>query len=240
MTINRVAFYAAVRKHFGALTQSQVDGFNAILDVWEKSYTARTPLTQLAYCLATAWHETAHTMQPIREHGRGKGRKYGVPVRGRIYYGRGLVQLTWDYNYEKATVELRKLGMLRPTESFVTDPDLVMRPDLAIAIMFEGMEHGWFTGKSLDRRIDAKVDGDEHADFVKGRPIINGTDKAEAIARHADHFLVALLAASTKQGEAVLKPLNPVKAVPAPAPQPTPQKAGFFVRLVRALTRKAA
>jgi|SRR5215218_1498143 len=230
--INRAAFFAAVRKHFGALNQSQVDGFSAILDVWEKSYTARTPLTQLAYCLATAWHETARTMQPIREYGHGKGRKYGVPVKGRVYYGRGLVQLTWDYNYEKATAELRKLGLLKPTESFVTDPDLVMRPDLAIAIMLEGMERGWFTGKSLDQRIDAKVDGDEHADFVRGRAIINGTDKAEAIAKHGDAFLAAL-----KAGAAIPQPAPKAAALLA---QPA-AKAGFsLAALVKRVIGKAA
>ncbi len=36
-------------------------------------------------------------MQPIEEYGRGKGRKYGAPAGpyGKIYFGRGYVQLTW-------------------------------------------------------------------------------------------------------------------------------------------------
>ncbi len=50
-----------------------------------------TNLRQLAYVFATAYHESAHKWNPsIREYGRGKGRKYGLPHAdtGQIYYGR--------------------------------------------------------------------------------------------------------------------------------------------------------
>lgn len=46
---------------------------------------------QMAYVLATAYHETAHTMKPVREMG---GEKY---LRSKKYYpyvGMGYVQLT--------------------------------------------------------------------------------------------------------------------------------------------------
>src|ERR1044071_1113225 len=109
--MNREAFFAAVRHapFDGRLSQLQVDGMNAILDAWEQRFSqssssavGRPPpgtgdRRWLAYMLATTFHETARTMQPIREFGRGRGTRYGT-----TYYGRGFVQLTWEANYRKA------------------------------------------------------------------------------------------------------------------------------------------
>ncbi|CAM5772061.1 hypothetical protein LMIY3S_03717 [Labrys miyagiensis] len=211
--MDRGQFYANVRSQFGALKQSQVDGFETILNVHEKSYTARTPIAQLAYCLGTSWHETAQTMQPIKEYGNAayftrmydiRGARPSVakqlgnttPGDGARYFGRGFVQLTGKRNYLLATVKLQGLGILKFTESLVDNPDLAMRPDVASAVLFEGMEDGWFTGVDLDDTIDANIDGDEHADFVRARKIINGKDRAELIAGYSDKFLAALRAAS--------------------------------------------
>jgi hypothetical protein len=245
MKIDRAAFFAAVRASFGTLNQAKVDGFNAILKAWEERYTARTPLTQLAYCLATPWLETAGTMQPIREYGntayftklydvRGKNpvraRKMGntQPGDGAKFRGRGLVQLTWKANYEKATKVLQALGVLKADESLVKDPELACRPDVAVALLFEGMEQGWFTGVTLDKTIDAhddEGDGDEFADFVKARRIINGTDKAEKIAGFALKFLEALIVAVRHE--------DSVRPAPVPAPEPivVPTPAPIVVSL---------
>lgn len=40
-----------------------------------------------AYMLATAWHETAHTVRPIEEYGKGKGKRYSkcIDVHGGRY-----------------------------------------------------------------------------------------------------------------------------------------------------------
>ena len=80
--INRKTFFYDVRvKLFGGrLDQRQVDGMNAILDEWEKRDL--TDLRWLAYALATAFWETAHTMWPIEEWGKGQGHPYGVPDSG--------------------------------------------------------------------------------------------------------------------------------------------------------------
>ncbi len=58
--------------------------------------------------LATAYWETAQTMEPIEEYGKGAGRPYGEPdpATEQTYYGRGYVQLTWLPNYEKASKEI--------------------------------------------------------------------------------------------------------------------------------------
>lgn len=105
--MDRAKFFARARSALfgGKLTQGQVDGITAILHGWQASQM--TDLRWLAYMLATAYHETARTMQPIAEYGKGKGRKYGVKGKhGQVPYGRGYVQLTWDANYEKADQEL--------------------------------------------------------------------------------------------------------------------------------------
>ncbi len=63
----------------------------------------RIPLSYLAYTLATVYHETAYQMQPVEEYGKGAGHEYGIPdpITGKAYYGRGDVQVTWKYNYER-------------------------------------------------------------------------------------------------------------------------------------------
>jgi putative chitinase len=89
-------FYAHVRQSpFGGhLDQGQVDGIEALLS---KGLAEDLDLRWVAYVLGTAFHETARTMEPIEEYGRGAGRPYGVPDprTGKTYFGRGFVQLTW-------------------------------------------------------------------------------------------------------------------------------------------------
>ncbi len=62
--MQRKTFYDVVRPQLGSLSQSVVDGFETILDEAERR---RTPVNDLAYILATAWWETARTMQPVRK-----------------------------------------------------------------------------------------------------------------------------------------------------------------------------
>jgi len=114
------------------------------------------------------------------------------PDDGWLYRGRTLVQLTGKDNYERATKKLQELGF---DVDLVKNPDDANRPDIAPVILFLGMEEGWFTGYTLDRAIDDVVDGDELADFIVGRKIINGTDKAKEIANLAMLYLAALIAA---------------------------------------------
>lgn len=215
MALNRKALFDELRKTLfrGGLKQSQVEGLTVILDVREQSFRERTPITQLAVCLATAYHETATTMLPIKEYGGPEYLRMNYDVTGRNperakrmgnfrpgdgvkYCGRGLVQLTWFVNYAKATKRLRELNLIPADVDFIVTPDKVMEPRIAAMIMFLGMEEGWFTGKTLDQLVDPDIDGDEHADAVRSRAIINGSDRAEKIAGHADHFLNALVVAS--------------------------------------------
>lgn len=63
---SRARFFAAVRPlHGGRLTQGHVDGYTLILDEYARRQWADD--RWLAYVLATTYHETARTMQPVRE-----------------------------------------------------------------------------------------------------------------------------------------------------------------------------
>src|SRR3954470_16178611 len=98
MQIDRKALFDGVRTPMfgGHLTQTQVDGVNAIVDACETFNV--TNLDHVAYILATAFHEAGSAMKPVPEIGRGKGHAYGLPGKhgGQAPYGRGFIQLTWD------------------------------------------------------------------------------------------------------------------------------------------------
>lgn len=182
--MDRAKFFKAVRTLFGKLSQKQVDGFEFILTEWEQS--GLTDLRWLAYMLATTWHETAATMQPIEEYGKGKGRAYGKPhpKTGETYYGRGYVQLTWYDNY-------LKMGKILDLP-LATSPNLALNPQIAAKIMFEGMTTGKsfagdFTGKHLGNYFNKTTN-----DPVNARRIINGLDKAKLIAGYHNNFLAAV------------------------------------------------
>lgn len=173
-----------VRRYFGKLNQKQVDGFNILMKSFNQ-FNISNPL-YIAYMLATVWHETAHTMQPIEEYRKGKGYRYGkfIDIDGshykglnHLYYGRGYVQLTWLTNYKRMK---NLLGI-----DLVNKPELALQPDISAKILIIGMRDGLFTGKSLSL-IKSKED------FIKARRIINGTDKASLIAKYAEQFLNCL------------------------------------------------
>jgi predicted chitinase len=137
-----------------------------------------TAQSQIAYILATVEHETAKSFQPVREAyflGEAKGERHRKTLRYYPFYGRGYVQLTWDYNYQNYST---LLGL-----DLVNQPDLVMRPDVALFILVDGMKRGVFTGVGLDRYINNRA-----TDFKNARRIINGTDKSNDIASLARNW----------------------------------------------------
>jgi peptidoglycan hydrolase-like protein with peptidoglycan-binding domain len=187
----------------GKLTAAQnecLTGFAAAY-VFYNILGHRIPVSWLAYVLATTYHETAFTMQPIEEYGRGAGHSYGEPdpETGQAYYGRGYVQLTWEENYQKAQGCVVNLNTLACDVPLVMQPDLALTPWVAAQVAINGMSQGWFTGKKLGDYLTAT-----QTDYVNARRIINGTDKAQTIAAYADEVEAALRLA---HGEEVTRSL---------------------------------
>jgi len=183
--MDKVAFYRRVRSKLGALSQSQVDGFERILDVTEGS-----PLAYRAYMLATPWHETAATMQPVREAFKMSEAWRKKNLRYWPHYGRGDVQLTWLGNYELADKKLAEAGLIQPGE-LVANPDLAMRPDISAFVLLNGMTEGWFTGKKLSDYLPKKGVA-TRAQYIQARRIINILDKADLVEDYAQIFERAL------------------------------------------------
>lgn len=176
------AFFKAVRAFSGALEQSQVDGFNFLL---AEMAEAKWPLSYAAYGLATAWHETNCTMQPVVEaYWLSEGWRK-ANLRYYPWHGRGFVQLTWQENYKRADKECGLDGKL------LADPELARDPEIAAKILVRGMAGGWFTEKKLSDYLTGHGPG-SHRQFVLARYIINGTDKASKIADEALRFQQAL------------------------------------------------
>lgn len=203
--MNRSAFYASARARasgiFGtSLSQAQVEGCEAILDEGQKR---GIQLEQLAYVLATAYHETAVTMQPVREtlastddkairildrsFAAGKLKWVKTPywrkdADGKSWLGRGLVQLTHKRNYQ---IMSPIVGV-----DLVANPNMAMDTRVAVKIMFEGMERGSFTAHKLSAHIN-----DQKTDYYNARRIINGVESAAKVATYAKAFEAALRAA---------------------------------------------
>lgn len=212
MKFDRQKFLDAYTAAFGAPNGSKQAGLEALLAAAEAD-TEITDIRWLAYMFATVKHECADTWKPIEEYGKGKGHKYGNPVtvtdpEGKsftnVYYGRGYVQLTWDYNY-------RNMGKVLANR-LLYEPSLALDADVAYGIMSYGMRNGSFTGAKLSRFISGDT-----CDYVNARKIINGLDQAERIAGYAQKL------------EQVLR-ASVIAAVPGvPVPQPAASAERYTV-----------
>ncbi|MGV1900133.1 glycoside hydrolase family 19 protein [Agrobacterium sp. 22-3674b3] len=227
------AFFNAVRGPLfgGSLSMPQVYGMEAILD---RALAVRTPLRHLAYMLATTFHETAKTMQPILETRSPKERanpSIDVAIKrldksfaagklpwvskpywrkdaaGKSWLGRGLVQLTHKDNYERMG---KVIGV-----DLVTDPDKALQPGVAVSIMFFGMTRGVFTGRPLSDYLDGRT-----ADYVNARRVINGTESAQKVSNYAVRFEQALLAAGYVGGGKQLEAEKPSAPELPPGAEP--------------------
>jgi hypothetical protein len=191
---------------------------------------------QAAYVLATALHETAHTMKPVREtlaktDAKAKEILTKAWKAGKLpwvkkdywsdgWFGRGYVQLTHKANYERAG---KKLGV-----DLVKHPSLAMEPKIAAEVLVLGSKEGWFTGRRLLDFMTLT-----RSDYVGARKIINGTDKADLIAGYAKQYDVLLKAAG--YGAETVRPIPaapvepPKPATPIPVP-PEPYHHSYAAR----------
>lgn len=212
--------YLSTRTSRGPTKDQKIESIKKILETCNKfnfgtkinpDFEAKNPL-YIGYIMATAYHETAHTMYPISEYGKGltrpygkilsnsKGVKYGYRNSKKqaylfseypfTYYGRGLVQLTWLDNY---------ITMSGPTGiDLAKDPEKANDPQYASIILIYGMMKGSFTGVGLPRYIKYGYSNE----FINARRIVNGTDAQHKIAGYVDMFIENLeLIKMEKQNE---------------------------------------
>lgn len=201
------------------MTRAQVDGVEIIL-----SATDGLPRSHRAYLLSTAFHETARTMQPVRETlaktdaaavnrlekawKAGKLEWVKTPYwrfdqQGKTWLGRGYVQLTHRDNYQKAAALVGA--------DLLGNPGLAMQPDIAAKVLVEGSEIGMFTGKKLRDYLPGN--------YREARRVINGLDKATLIAGYAERFERALQAAGVSEA--------PENVNARHTPRTTPQGGGL-------------
>ena len=168
--INFQKFLFAIQGSLGTFNNSQISGLQTLITYLEQDINM-TDLRWCAYALSTCYWETDRTFHPVSENGHGAGHAYGNPdpVTGKVYYGRGYVQVTWKANYQEFSTATG--------QDLVTHPDLALEPNIAYRIMSFGMRKGMFTGVSLSHYFNDTKD-----DAVNARRIINGVDQAERIA----------------------------------------------------------
>lgn len=151
---------------------------------------------QIAYILATVWHECRFLS--IRE----RRAKPTSPEQTKIwqwqnrywpfgFYGRGFSQLTWRYNYARFSPIV---GI-----DLVQNPDAALQPGIGAKIIVFGMVNGSFTAprhltESPNRLSKYFPPDGTKADFIGARKIVNGTFQAEIVAGHAVKILGILVA----------------------------------------------
>ena len=191
MKFNHTTFFNGYRSVYGALKQGQVSGLDNLLCYIEQDNDVND-LRWAAYMLATIKHECADTFQPITERGAKAyfnkyepgtsiGKNLGNKVKGDgfLYRGRGYVQITGRFNYEKMSAALGLNG----DDDLILHPDNALHPDVAYRIMSYGMRKGSFTGKKLADYISGST-----ADYTNARRIINRLDQAAKIKGYAITF----------------------------------------------------
>lgn len=180
--VDKQKFFASIVANglFKSLSSNQKDSIDAIISEAERQ--GITDLRQVAYLLATAYHEAYNPkhpesrLTPLSEYG---GQEYLQSKKYYPYFGRGFSQLTWDYNYEK---EGKRLGL-----DLLNHPDLMLELHTAANSHVYCMSHGSYTGKKLSDYINP-----QKCDFFNARRIVNGVDAAEKLMAYAQKFLSCL------------------------------------------------
>ena len=165
----------------------QIDGIQRIIQYGiQNGYR----ISEIAYALGTAEHETAKWFQPIREGAVRYGPAYtdaqaqravkaifdkGIiktnyalqNASGLSFYGRGLIQITHEDNYKKfnkiAGVQLDK------------NPDLALEWKYALMILYIGMKDGMFRKGFKLSMIPDEPKSTQH--YIPARSIVNGDVK---------------------------------------------------------------
>lgn len=256
-------FFNAVRASLfgGKLSQSQVDGLNAVIAAFAKYGDG--DLRKLAYALATKFHEVGAAMVP-----RVENLNYTSAERIRKVWPTRFKTLAAAQPYVRQPEKLANfvygnradLGNDQPGDGWlyrgrgdaqitgkgayarlgkllgidlVGNPDAVLEVDVAAAILVLGLVQGLFTGRKL---------ADDVPDFVDARRVVNGDVKANGalIAGYAEKFLAAIgdgvsaPPATQAPPDAPLPPVTIPETIPV-VPLPDPPASNWFISLLAAL-----
>ena len=224
----RKTFFAALRaRNSGlfvtSLTTPQVQGIEALLDAGRA-----LPLHHMANVLAQVHHETGGGMYPIKEtvfpHHKNKNPSDAEVIRrldrafagGKLpwvksaywrggAFGRGQLQITHDYNYDK-------FGITNFADA--------LNLDVSARIAVEGMRDGMFTCKKLaDYDFPSALDNPPR---TNPRRIVNGVDGSDdKVQAHHMAFAAALEAGGWQPAREV-HPAPVARPVARPAPVVAP------------------
>lgn len=239
MQVDKLFFFDSVRASLfnGSLNENQVAVMDSILD----SFTG--PFDQMAYILATPYHEVGPGLEPRAEDlsysarrmtevwpSRFKTAEAAKPfasnpeaLGNKVYGGRLGNATNEGYRYRGRGLSqitgkdnYAKFGKLMSLD-LVSNPDLALQPKIAARILVVGMRDGLFTGKKLSDFINSRG-----VDYVGARAIINADVAANGkkIAGYAEKFRAALrepIAAPTPAPKPVSRPVTPDKISTAPS-----------------------
>jgi hypothetical protein len=211
-------FMASVRASLfnGKMSAAQVAGLERLLAAWEKYGTGLD--NQLAYILATSYHETGRRMTPVREGfassdeqarkilekawSAGKLKWVKTPYWRNGWYGRGDVQLTHESNYSG---KIRDAVWHEFGVDIHEDPDQVLEPEISAFVLIEGIMKratlkADFTAYALEDFVNETA-----SDYRNARKCVNPAEKDsyDKIAAYAVRFETALRAARAEDGTEV-------------------------------------
>ena len=197
----------------GKLSQSQVDGMDALL-----KEGAGLSLKHMAYVLATAYHETGKAMYPNREstyyttaarikavfgtdrlqgYAPSKlsknsqllanvvyGGEWGEKNLGNTFEGDGYKYRGGGFDHTTGRRNYERAAAVAGVD-LVGDPDLIMNVDIAARVIIAGMTTGYYRGYKLS----------DFDNYMAMRAIVNPDRNGGLIAGYAEQFDQALVAA---------------------------------------------
>lgn len=192
MNVNRALFFDNLRMSMGSMDQRQVDGISAILDAAEKAGLSKW---HTSYVLANVYRETGGGMYPIKEtvyrshkdqnpsDATVKSRLTTAWRKGQLpwvksdywsdgWFGRGQIQITHKYNYDKFGIS--------------DNPSAALDTEISAQIAVDGMSNGSFTGKRLGD-YDFPDDMDNEPKY-NPRRIVNGSDGSDGDVAEKAHM----------------------------------------------------
>lgn len=187
-SLNTAAFFERLRIALREpITPTQMRSVYLLLK--EADTNGITDRNQMAYVLATCWHECR--FKSIKEIRAKPGTKIwrlqnAYWITG--YYGRGFSQLTWLKNY-------RKFSQMTGVD-LVRDPDSALLPEIGAKILVYGMVNGSFTGAGLlsSNKLAKYFKPGAPPDWMSARKIVNGTFQADKVASAAVKILSVIVA----------------------------------------------